>query len=376
MQRNQSIDALRALGALLVFGFHTSHLVHNGFGGGWIGVPLFFAVSGYLIGGRLLELSDRGAPLGSTLASFYWRRAVRIFPIYWLFLLLVSVLALSSGEGQLLRALPYAWTYTSNFFNASSAYTPNAILGPTWSLAVEEQFYLLFPFVVLLLSRRGLLIALIAMIVAGPALRLATGWAIDAWPQHFFAEKAYAVYVLGLTHIDAFAFGAIVNLMPKAWCQRLGSLRCILPAILLSIAISGLATGRVEGAFFQGFLTDKGGHLVWGYTLLNIVSMLLLCRAVAAPERAMGRATALMAHFGQWSYGFYLIHFPVIVVVFAVLPTDSQSVLGWLGIATAFILATGVARLLYETVEKPAQGLRDLFGRRPSEARVSPPACG
>ncbi len=78
MDRNSSIDAFRALGALLVFSFHTRFLIGKEFSTGWAGVSLFFVLSGYLIGGRLLELSDRALPLKSALASFYWRRVVRI----------------------------------------------------------------------------------------------------------------------------------------------------------------------------------------------------------------------------------------------------------------------------------------------------------
>lgn len=371
MTRNLSVDALRALGAVLVFAFHAGHLFARGIPFGWIGVPLFFVVSGYLICGRLLDLSDRALPLGAALRSFYWRRALRIFPVYWLFLLIVTGLALSSGAEVQLHALPYAWTHTSNFFNASSAHVYNPVLDPTWSLAVEEQFYLLFPLVVLLLGRGRLLPVLIAMIVAGPILRLVMSSVVDQWPQAF-DDKPHAIYMLGFTHVDAFAFGALINLMPRAWCQRLGSLRCLVPVVLFTIAVSALATGQTDSAFFLGFLQESGGHLIWGYTLVNLVSMLLLCRAIGDPRAALGRATAPMAVFGQWSYSFYLIHFPTIAVVGGISISFFPGALpGWLALVIAFCVATVLARLMYETVEKPAQALRGLMDRpEPAASRA------
>lgn len=363
MVRNQSIDALRALGALMVFAFHAGFL-----GAGWIGVPLFFVVSGYLIGGRLLESADREMPLGAALRSFYWRRTVRIFPVYFLFMACVTVAAMSWDIDGLGQWLPYAWTYTANFFHASSAYTHSPILTPTWSLAVEEQFYLLFPFVVLLLGRRRLLFALIAMILAGPALRFATLCVIERWP-YYFTDASKAIYVLGFTQVDAFAYGALVNLLPRAWCQRLGSLRCIAPTLLFTIGMGVLATGRLESGLLQRFLEGDGLHLVWGYTLIYLVAMMLLCAAVANPDNAMGRATPLLGRLGQWSYGFYLIHYPVIFVTVASLGALGLSLPDELSAAIALVVTTILAWQLYERVEKPPQALRHLLDRRSAQAR-------
>lgn len=360
--RNDSLDALRALGALLVFSIHTNWLVAGKFDAGWTGVSLFFALSGYLIGGRLLELADREIPLRASLSSFYWRRVVRIFPVYILFLSVVSAFAMARDSQGLAEWLPYAWTYTSNFFFASSPLSPNPILAPTWSLAVEEQFYLLFPLVVLLLGRRRLFVALIAMIVAGPVLRIAAAVAIDHWPR-LSADAPTSIYVLGFTQVDAFAFGALVNLLPRAWCQRLGRIGCIAPTILMAMAIGGLATGSFRGAFFLGLPAEAGGQLVWAYTLVNIVSMMLICRAVSRPDSVLGVATAPLARVGRWSYSFYLIHLPVLCAFAAIPPALGIQVPGWLGLPLAFLATLAIARLLYETVEKPAQGLRTLFDR-------------
>jgi peptidoglycan/LPS O-acetylase OafA/YrhL len=359
MERNASIDAFRALGALLVFSFHTRFLIGKEFSTGWTGVSLFFVLSGYLIGGRLLALVDRDMALKPALASFYWRRVVRIFPVYVVFLLVVSAVALGTGDPALLGPLPYAWTYTSNFFHASAAYVFDPVMGPTWTLAVEEQFYLLFPFVVLLLGRRRLAPALLAMIIAGPALRAALAVVIDHWPQ-YFTDKHEAVYVAGFTHIDAFAFGALVNLMPESLRARLGRGPVILAATAIAIALGALSTGTLAGAlwFSPG---EAGAQLIWGYTAVDVVCMLLICRAVSRPADALGRATGAMAAIGQWSYSFYLIHLPIIFLVSRVRPTFGVDVPAWLGLIAAFAITLATARVLYEWVEKPALRLRARF---------------
>lgn len=369
MERNASIDAFRALGALLVFSFHTRFLIGKEFSTGWAGVSLFFVLSGYLIGGRLLELADRDMPLKSALRSFYWRRIVRIFPVYIVFLLVVTVVALITRDPALLDPLPWAWTYTSNFFHASSAYVFDPIMGPTWSLAVEEQFYLLFPFVVLLLGRRRLAPALYAMIIAGPLIRWALAIVIDHWPQ-YFTDKHEAVYVAGFTHIDAFAFGALINLVPASLCARLGRGHVILAATAVAILLGWVTTGTMAGALWFS-PTDAGAQLIWGYTAVDIVCMLLICRAVSRPTDSLGRATAPMAVIGQWSYSFYLIHLPIIFLVSRVPQTFGIEVPGWLLLIIATALTLGIARSLYEWVEKPALRLRSRFDA--SATRPEPP---
>lgn len=359
MERNASIDAFRALGALLVFSFHTRFLIGKEFPTGWTGVSLFFVLSGYLIGGRLLELADRKMPLKSALASFYWRRVVRIFPVYIVFLIVVTVVALITRDRALLDPLPWAWTYTSNFFHASSAYVFDPIMGPTWSLAVEEQFYLLFPFVVLLLGRRRLAPALYAMIVAGPLIRLALAVVIDHWPQ-YFTDKHEAIYVAGFTHIDAFAFGALINLLPPALCAKLGRGYMILAATAVAILLGWLTTGTMAGALWFS-PTDVGAQLIWGYSAVDIVCMLLICRAVSRPTDSLGRATGPMAVIGRWSYSFYLIHLPIIFLVSRAPQTFGIDVPGWLLLIIATALTVGIARSLYEWVEKPALRLRSRF---------------
>ena len=182
---------------------------------------------------------------------------------------------------------------------------------------------------------------------------------VDHWPQ-YFTDKHEAVYVAGFTHIDAFAFGALINLMPAALCARLGRGPVILAATAVAILLGWVTTGTMAGALWFS-PTDVGAQLIWGYTAVDVVCMLLICRAVSRPTDSLGRATAPMAVIGRWSYSFYLIHLPIIFM-----GSRSPSVLGldvpgWLLLVIAVGLTLGIARTLYEWVEKPALRLRSRF---------------
>jgi peptidoglycan/LPS O-acetylase OafA/YrhL len=121
---------------------------------GWLGVDLFFALSGYLITGILLDA--RGAPVGAVFRAFYARRALRIFPLGFLLLAVVFLaLPLVTYERVPLHVQAWYWLYASNWRSGNS---PGALmyLRHFWSLAVEEQFYLVWPMAVLLISTRRL----------------------------------------------------------------------------------------------------------------------------------------------------------------------------------------------------------------------------
>ncbi len=114
---------------------------------GWVGVQIFFVLSGYLITRLLVEA--RGERLRSYLRTFYGRRSLRIFPLYFA-VILVCWLALSAGISLngVAAGLPFAATYTYNLFHASSHFEHSKLITHFWSLCVEEQFYLVWPFLI------------------------------------------------------------------------------------------------------------------------------------------------------------------------------------------------------------------------------------
>ena len=143
--RVPGLDGIRALAVLLVVFYHLNLL-----GLGWVGVQVFFVLSGFLITRLLLELRD-GRALGSYLRTFFGRRVLRIFPLYYLFLvvaLLLSALAIPSQAGPVQHQWPYVATFTYNWWGMTRFHEKTWFLDHLWSLAIEEQFYLLWPFLV------------------------------------------------------------------------------------------------------------------------------------------------------------------------------------------------------------------------------------
>src|SRR5437868_4964541 len=159
-----ALDGLRGIAIVLVlmhqFDLITSpHAIDVAFDAGWIGVQLFFVLSGFLITGGLLDTRDQHGYF----RGFFVRRVLRIFPLYYAAL----VATLIAGNTSI-----WLWTYLSNF-------RPHPALPHFWSLAVEEQFYLVWPFVVWLAGRRGVIavggVMVIAAIVARVVIRAKVG---------------------------------------------------------------------------------------------------------------------------------------------------------------------------------------------------------
>jgi peptidoglycan/LPS O-acetylase OafA/YrhL len=184
-----TLDGVRGLAILLVLLFHGAYPYHliapdhpfALFDFGWMGVDVFFVLSGFLITGILLEAKRRPRYF----VHFYGRRTLRIFPLYYLVLgvvfivmpLLVSDLELGAPESNQV----YLWTYTSNLYTAYMGqwmfHSGTVDLNHTWSLAIEEQFYLLWPLLVRWTSRRSLIWICGAIFLATPLVRLL---AVDA----------------------------------------------------------------------------------------------------------------------------------------------------------------------------------------------------
>ena len=320
MNRLGGLDGVRGMAVTLVILFHVLPLP---FYFGWIGVQIFFVLSGFLITRLLLEL--RGRPFGSYLKTFYMRRVLRIFPVYYLYLAVVAiVIAIMFASNVALRAdlkrvaaqLPYAVTYTYNAFHATSAWTLEPTMAHLWSLAAEEQFYILWPLLVYKLSRRLLGVVVVCLVVAGPILRLAQYWFAVAAPD-IFGRPEMAVYVSPVSHIDAFATGAFLAIF---------AIRGKVTALYLAFAISIAAA---LGPVFTGisrttlyvFEMPDGWQFVWGYTVINILSLMLVKGAMEGSlfPRLLNHRWA--THVGRVSYGMYLFHYPIATLLMVPLPS-------------------------------------------------------
>ena len=203
IQHIKALDGVRGIAILLVILFHYGYL-----GCGWIGVQLFFVLSGYLITSILVK--DRGQPLKDYLKRFYWRRSLRIFPLYYLYLFVILVAFVVLKIPPAFRdQWPFLFTYTYNVRHILPNYDGSELLIHLWSLSVEEQFYLIWPLLVYMVATRRFRSLLVAIVVGIPLVRLVTSvLLIGAGKDPLYMGTV--LYTITPFQIDAFAIGAIV----------------------------------------------------------------------------------------------------------------------------------------------------------------------
>ena len=306
--RLPTLDGLRAIAILLVVPHNLNLMVTSGgiahvfiaaLYRGWIGVELFFVLSGFLITGILLDARD--AP--DYYRSFFVRRVLRIFPLYYATLLVLFVLLPALG------LLPASfkrdpmvelslWAYFSNWYGAFHQ-GPDAV-SHFWSLAVEEQFYLLWPFVIHRRSAEWVMRLCFAIALAALALRVA-----------MLLTGTPGIYTFLATRMDALALGsaaAAAIRVPSAASWTLDHRRFLLGASFLSLA-AGAAISR--GYYFTDPMT-----LSLGLTFLAIAFALLIAAGTAADRLGEGGWLAalrwsFLRKVAKYSYAMYVLSVPL-----------------------------------------------------------------
>lgn len=323
---------------LLVMVFHMSFMEGRGsvdsaaktlISAGWCGVDLFFVLSGFLITGILYDTkANRGY-----FRLFYARRSLRIFPLYYavVFASLVLLPAIASylpeaGRAKLDRFGRIEgdewmyWTYLSNFAIARADQFRHGILDISWSLAIEEQFYLVWPAVVFFFSRRSLLLISVGAVAAAIGFRC---WLV------YNGASAIAIHVLTPSRIDALAVGAFIALYVReeGGIERLVRVARVVIPVLGAVLVGDLLyryfthTGaKGEEGLFSANLPEIQ---TMGLTVLAVFFGAILVRAVAksreemdAPGNSRSKLvrlfeSPLLRSFGKYSYAMYLFHLPL-----------------------------------------------------------------
>jgi peptidoglycan/LPS O-acetylase OafA/YrhL len=309
--RLDEVDSLRAAAMTAVIAQHCHILPF-----GWMGVWLFFVISGFVVTTSLM--ARPAEPSRILLTRFYVRRAARILPIYLGYVvvgLVISGLALGRFEWSPFASLVLFYNNVQSSFGVGIfKQFPVAHL---WTISVEMQFYLLFGFAFALLARRRLWILLASMLLISPILRFVGG----EWLSHAGyspLRAAFAVYTLPGMHFDSFAAGALLALGPDRWRRPPWAWGLLLAGglAICAYALAYVLVNRAHGAaglgayrnVISGILFGQQRQ-VWLYSALAALSagVLALTLTGAAPWSVITRSPLLQA-VGRASYGGYVYH--------------------------------------------------------------------
>lgn len=304
----KELDGLRGLAISLVIFFHLfpyfqlSKL-------GWVGVDLFFVLSGFLITGILIDTSDTK----HYWRNFFIRRILRIFPLYYLTLILFILLAESSDDFRTNPVVNYAyfsenqvwfWLYLSNIkMFIEGEWLPSLIFNPFWSLSIEEQFYIFWPLFIYNLKGRNLAIVIVSLVVGGILVRI------------FLVTMNYSslsIYVFTFSRLDAILLGSLISLMVRVEKWRI-YLEHSVPVIFV-LALSGLLGIAVVNKSFNPYLESLQ---LYGYTLIAIFFSALLLITISNNKLNIKHVfqNPFLVFMGKYSYALYIFHWPLYLLL-------------------------------------------------------------
>ena len=391
-----ALDGVRGIAILLVLVFHAllvwgivrltfptlwiDRFVIRVGGTGWAGVDLFFVLSGFLITRILLNARD-GA---GYFRVFYARRALRIFPLYYGFLILLIAilpwLPWLRDDAGLAALRHHQMEYWAYFFNIAASIHPFVDRGPFfhfWSLAVEEQFYLVWPFIVLVLGRRRLGVFCLLCIAAAPVVRFALLHGLV--PE---SHGRFAAYLLMPARMDTLALGGLIAVVAME------------PDLLRRAARWALPVGAISAAVVAGLYVHDGGFQayeqkmqVFGYSAIALTFATFVTAVVGGPPGLLQRACGhpVLTFFGKYSYALYVVHFQIMLWVMH-RADDQDAIRTVFGSYLPFLLvytlvgvglSVGVAWLSWHLYEKQFLKLKRFvpYGR-PRERTLATRAAG
>ncbi len=358
-----ALDGLRGLAVIAVILFHlaaylepTSSLaigVRDVLRFGWVGVDLFFVLSGFLITGILYDNRNSS----TRLRGFYGRRILRIAPLYYVTLAIMAglapIVADPAHAAAFFQSLPWHGAYLTNIRLAVADSWSVAPMktGHLWSLAVEEQFYLVWPAVMAIVLSRSkagrvaLIRICIALVVASIAFRL---W---VHPKH-----GLAAFTLLIARMDALVIGAAISLWirgPKGVTVALQTSKPVL--LVVGTALIGLGLLSASPYSYLHPLQQGAGYTLWA-ALFGAVLIRSATRQSELVDRVLTVRPLLAT--GRISYGLYLLHFPVIYLLdSAGLTSTGPIVFGLAVISVSFV----AAQLSWVLIESPILRLKSYF---------------
>ena len=325
---------LRALSVVLVLLFHAG-VVKSGY----IGVDVFFVLSGFLISNILWEKLSGDDPTHKVLGSFYARRCLRILPLSLLVLAVTAVAShfffetlidnwASAGRAALVWSENWFLIHESNDYFAPTGTNP---FQQYWSLGVEEQFYVVLPLLMMVLlfvlrgfNRRARLIGLAVAAGVGVAAALASSHVLNMSES----ETYYSSFVRSYQLLAGVVIMAVVRVFKLRDDRRW----------LFAVGVVGLI---IAGGFLD-LSTTKSGLIATACAALCVLSS----KAVLVDSKVLEK-------LGLWSYGMYLWHFPISVYL-----TEERNTSPWVAFAIVFVTATALAAFTYRFFENPVRHLK------------------
>lgn len=341
------LDGVRAIAVLLVLAQHwVSGHFKLGAPFGFIGVTMFFVLSGYLISRILFAARARqenqGTTVGHSLKIFYARRFLRIFPVYYL---TIAVLYLS-GDRSVREGIWWCLTYTVNLYFLKQQ--DHGSIGHLWSLGIEEQYYLVYPFLVLFLTATRRWSALWIMCAVSVASRVVVDrLGVIAEDNKYFTLSCFDSFALGgmLAHLEA-EHG-------KDRIQAFFKKPSTAAAMVLVVAAFG-AFGLLLGP-------EGSMRVVWFRTVISLASLYVI--GVALLENrwvALALGNRPMVYIGKISYGIYVYHFYSERILAGAIPGWRKSPYPVI-LLSAFALTMFVSTASWFLFEKPINGLKRHF---------------
>jgi peptidoglycan/LPS O-acetylase OafA/YrhL len=315
--RIQELDGVRGIAILAVMIFHLAqyHPAQPDLLGavidlGWVGVDLFFVLSGFLITGVLL--AEQHSP--RYLSHFYIRRALRILPLYYVVVFIFfhvelplahhfQALRMLNGDSEL-----FYWVQLSNWRSAFGELASSPV-GTFWSLAIEEQFYLVWPLVVLGTGERGLAVVCVIMAVASAALRFVPRF------QELNAVNAEFLYRLTPFRLEPLCYGALLAVLPlgaQPGHRRLQTWMtgaCIGGVLLL---MSAVLRGGAVTKYSNPYIATYGLTGI-DWACAGLVGLAIMRRGSAGFAALLRNST--LRRFGKYSYAMYVFHIQVTLLL-------------------------------------------------------------
>jgi peptidoglycan/LPS O-acetylase OafA/YrhL len=348
-----ALDGLRALAVIAVMVYHSGLIV-----GGYLGVDVFFTLSGFLITSLLVDEYNARGTIG--LRNFYYRRALRLLPALFTFLAVWTIVLLSTVP---MPFWPVIWRYVAivTFYVANWAYMLGSqlgIFGHTWSLAIEEQFYFVWPLIILFLLRSlrsRSKIMLLLLCSAGVSL---------VWRFYLAlgTKTLDRVYWATDTHADGLLIGAALALLVGMKTFS---------GVVLHCASVGAAIVLVGLLMF----TPLGPAFVYGVTSIIALSTAILIVDVLSDRSwlALVLEQPWMTWTGRISYGLYLWHFPVFFQL-GILKLGPGQGISYERVVLAWVVTFAASAASYLLIERPALALKTRFAWQSRAAAITCPS--